>query len=84
MSKKSYKATALAYVDSVLTGKRNAGADEIAACRRFLADCERPDLELRTKDPDFVIGIMPGIVNRLWAMSPLYAERVAGAPPSGS
>ena len=49
---------ALAYVNSVLTGKRNAGADEIAACRRFLADCERPDLELRTKDPDFVIGII--------------------------
>lgn len=58
MPRKSYKATALAYVDSVMTGKRNAGADEIAACRRFLADCERTDLELRTKDPDFVIGII--------------------------
>ncbi len=58
MPKKSYKATAMAYVDSVLTGKRHAGADEIAACKRFLADCERPDLELRTKDPDFVIGII--------------------------
>jgi cysteine desulfurase len=33
------------------------------------------------EEVDFVIGIMPGIVQRLWAMSPLYAERLKGAPP---
>lgn len=27
------------------------------------------------EEVDFVLGIMPGIVKRLWAMSPLYAER---------
>jgi hypothetical protein len=27
---------------------------------------------------------MPGIVQRLWAMSPLYAERTKAAPPAGS
>jgi cysteine desulfurase len=30
---------------------------------------------------DFVLGIMPGIVQRLWAMSPLYAERLKGTRP---
>ena len=58
MSKKSYKRAALDYVDSVISGRRHAGADEIAACNRFLADCDRDDLELRTKDPDFVCGII--------------------------
>lgn len=55
---KDYKAIAFEYVDTVLSGRRNAGADEIAACKRFLADCERDDLELRTKDPDFVCGVI--------------------------
>ena len=36
------------------------------------------------EEVDFVIGIMPGIVQRLWAMSPLYAERTKAAPPAGS
>lgn len=56
--KKSYKADAVAYVDSVLSGRRQAGIDEIAACRRFLADLEREDLELHTKEPDFVCAII--------------------------
>jgi cysteine desulfurase len=32
--------------------------------------------ESSAEEVDFVIDIMPGIVQRLWAMSPLYAERV--------
>jgi cysteine desulfurase len=31
--------------------------------------------ESTEEEVDFVLGIMPGIVQRLWAMSPLYAER---------
>lgn len=31
--------------------------------------------ESTEEEVDFVLGIMPGIVERLWAMSPLYAER---------
>lgn len=31
--------------------------------------------ENSSADVDFVLEIMPGIVERLWAMSPLYAER---------
>jgi cysteine desulfurase len=38
--------------------------------------------ESTEEEVDFVLGIMPGIVQRLWAMSPLYAERVKGAPPA--
>ena len=40
--------------------------------------------ESTEEEVDFVIGIMPGIVQRLWAMSPLYAERISGAGPAGS
>lgn len=35
-----------------------AGAEVVSACRRFLADLERDDLTLHTKEPDFVIGII--------------------------
>lgn len=35
-----------------------AGREVVFACRRFLADLEREDIELRPKDPDFVIGII--------------------------
>jgi cysteine desulfurase len=31
---------------------------------------------------DRVIEVMPGIVERLWGMSPLYAERMRGEPPA--
>jgi cysteine desulfurase len=31
--------------------------------------------ESTAEEVDYVLGIMPGIVQRLWAMSPLYAER---------
>ncbi len=34
------------------------GAEVQAAARRFLADMERPDLKLRTKEPDFVCNII--------------------------
>jgi len=40
--------------------------------------------ESTAEEVDFVIGVMPGIVRRLWEMSPLYAERLKGAPPAGS
>jgi cysteine desulfurase len=34
------------------------------------------------EEVDFVLEVMPGIVQRLWAMSPLYAERITGASPA--
>lgn len=54
----SYKQVALDYAQAVLSGKKNAGKEVVMACQRFMDDLERDDLELRTKDPDFVIGII--------------------------
>lgn len=58
MAAKRYKKTAVEYARSVIDGKRKAGKAEILACKRFLNDMEREDLELHTKEPDFVIGII--------------------------
>lgn len=46
------------YVDDVLSGVKIVGKEIILACKRFKKDLERDDLEFRTKEPDFVIGII--------------------------
>lgn len=57
---KSYKDIAIEYArgaDGAIVGK------EIKlACERFLSDLEREDLELHSKEPDFVIGIIEKIM----------------------
>lgn len=58
MAAKSYKEIALKYADDVLHGRRKAGKEIVFACVRFRKDLSREDLELRTKDPDLVIGII--------------------------
>lgn len=55
---KSYKNRAIKYAKEVCAGHIIAGHEVILACARFLKDLERDDLTLRTKDPDFVIGII--------------------------
>lgn len=55
---KCYKQIAIDYADAVIHGKRKAGKEVILACFRFLGDLKREDLELHTKEPDFVIGII--------------------------
>ena len=56
---KSYKKIVNKYVDDVISGKeKRAGAEIVAACRRYRDDLERSDLELRTKDPDVAINII--------------------------
>ena len=56
---KSYKQEAINYAKEVSHGKkRRVGKEVILACIRFLSDLERDDLELHTKEPDFVIGII--------------------------
>lgn len=55
---KSYKKRAIDYAKNVCAGKIIAGHEVILACARFLKDLERDDLTLRTKDPDFLIGII--------------------------
>ena len=58
MSAKSYKQTAIQYAKDVTEGKRKAGREVVQGCARFLADLEREDLELHTREPDLVIGII--------------------------
>ena len=53
-----YKAIAVRYANDVVSGSIISGAEVIAACRRFLSDLERDDLELREHDPDLAINIM--------------------------
>ena len=53
-----YSAEVLEYVHGVVDGKIIAGEDRILACTRFLEFLERDDLDIRTHDADFVIGII--------------------------
>lgn len=56
---KSNKAEVNKYVRDVLSGKeKRAGAEIVAACKRYKEDLKRKDLVFRTKDPDTVIAIM--------------------------
>ena len=54
----TYKKVALKYAKDVAAGKVIAGEEIVYACRRFLDDLERKDLELRSKEPDLCINIM--------------------------
>lgn len=47
----------IAYAEAVVAGKIKAG-NNVRECQRFLDDLKRTDIELRTHDPDFVIGII--------------------------
>ena len=56
---KSYKQAAVNYAKDVVHGKkRRVGKEVMLACIRFLSDLQRDDLEIHTKEPDFVIGII--------------------------
>ena len=57
MAAKSYKQTAVDYATSA-AGEMICGAEVKLAAKRFLSDLQREDLELRTKDADFVCGII--------------------------
>lgn len=61
MSKHRYKERAVRYAEAVVAGEHRAG-NNVRECRRFLADLERDDLELREKDADFVIGIIETVM----------------------
>lgn len=55
---KHYKAVAVKYAKQAASGELICGAEVKMAAERFLADLERDDLTLHTKEPDFVIGII--------------------------
>ena len=55
---KSYKQIAINYASDILKNKVIASKEVIRASMRFLDDLKRNDVELRSTDPDFVIGII--------------------------
>lgn len=55
---KKFKQIAIGYAHDVVDGKIIIGDDVVAACKRFLNDLKREDIELRTTDPDLAINIM--------------------------
>ena len=58
-----YKQIAVDYAEKVVSSKvRKVGKEVFMACKRFLADLKRDDLELHTKEPDLVIGIIEKVM----------------------
>lgn len=55
---KSYKEVADRFADDCINGERIVGKEIVSACERYKKDLQREDIELRTHDPDLVIGIM--------------------------
>lgn len=75
---KSYKQIAIDYATACVNGKvRKVGKEVVLAAGRFLADLKRDDLELRTKDPDFVINIIQ------LTMVHKQGQRIDGTPLLG-
>ena len=62
MAAKRYKSVALKYAKAAANDDINCGAEIKAAARRFLADMERDDIELHTKEPDFVCSVIERIM----------------------
>lgn len=61
MKAKHYRQTAIKYAQDVIDGAIIAGADIVNACKRFLSDLQRDDLEYRDKEPDACITLMEGM-----------------------
>lgn len=59
---KSYKARAVQYAKDITAGKRLAGKEVVLAADRFLKDLDRKEFEFKTKDADFVIGIIERLI----------------------
>lgn len=55
-----YAAEVMEYAVSVACGEQIAGADRMLAAVRFLQFLKREDLEVRTREADFVIGVIEG------------------------
>lgn len=53
-----YASDVRSYVERVLDGSIKANPERIQAARRFAEMTENPEYEVRTKDADFVIGII--------------------------
>ena len=73
-----YKSVALEYAHDVVDGKRVAGKEVVSACKRFLDDLERTDIELHTHEPDSVIILIEKM------MVHKQGETIDGKPLAGT
>lgn len=58
LEKGKYASDVRAYVEGVISGEIIAGKERVQACQRFADMTENPAYDVRTKDADFVIGII--------------------------
>lgn len=73
MPSNSYYNTCLQYAQDVVAGRHKAGGNT-RECQRFLDDLNRPEFELRKRDPDLVINIIRKI------MVHRKGEKIDGTP----
>ena len=62
MKPKQYASIAKQYAKDVVSGKTIEADGVIDACKRFLFDLEREDLEFRTAQPDAAVTIIEGMM----------------------
>ncbi len=62
MKPKDYSKRAIRYAEDVVARKIIIGEDAVNACRRFLSDLKREDLEFRTTQPNAACAIMEGLL----------------------
>ena len=75
--KGKYAETVLGYVNGIVSGKILAGKERIQGCKRFLQMIDCGEYDVRTKDADFVIGIIEATFRHR------QGENLAGEPMRG-
>ena len=57
--------TAVRYAEDIASKKVLANVDRVLACKRFLSDLKRDDLEFRSDQFDFVIDLIEGTIHHV-------------------
>ena len=57
--------TAVRYAEDITSGKVLANIDRVLACKRFLSDLKRDDLDFRNDQFDFVIDLIEGTIHHV-------------------
>ncbi len=57
--------TAVRYAEDIASGKVLVNIDRVLACKRFLSDLERDDLDFRNDQFDFVIDLIEGTIHHV-------------------
>lgn len=57
--------TALEYASKIANGEMLANEDRVLACKRFLKDLKRNDLDFRQEEFDFVTGLIEGVIHNI-------------------